>query len=176
MSAGAMKETRPFASLSSSLLARKGRARPAMRPNSGKSLEDLGWNDMGEAEAPTPALALTPAPVAYQAEIEASFKSPVARNAGKTKAAPKASLDQPASRPVRVKSRVSKVEEAANTKSAFTLRLDAERHLRLRLACALSNRSAQKIVSQALDALLDTIPEIDELAGHIPPNGKSVLN
>ena len=44
-------EPKPFASLSSGLLARKGAARPAMRPQGfgqgGGSLEDLGWNDMG---------------------------------------------------------------------------------------------------------------------------------
>jgi len=44
---------KPTASLSSGLLARKGQARPAMRPqgfvglNPGTSLDDLGWNDMG---------------------------------------------------------------------------------------------------------------------------------
>src|SRR4029453_2563265 len=52
-------EPKPFASLSSGLLARKGAARPAMRPQgfggqSGAGLEDLGWNDMG-FEAPKPA-------------------------------------------------------------------------------------------------------------------------
>ena len=45
-----MGEPKAFASLSSGLLARKGAARPAMRPQgfgqSGASLEDLGWNDM----------------------------------------------------------------------------------------------------------------------------------
>ena len=44
-------EPKPFASLSSGLLARKGAARPAMRPQGfGQvtgNLEDLGWNDMG---------------------------------------------------------------------------------------------------------------------------------
>ena len=46
-----MSEPKPFASLSSGLLARKGAARPAMRPQGfgqvGNGLEDLGWNDMG---------------------------------------------------------------------------------------------------------------------------------
>ena len=47
-----MADPKPFASLSSGLLARKGAARPAMRPQgfgaqSGAGLEDLGWNDMG---------------------------------------------------------------------------------------------------------------------------------
>ena len=53
-------EPRPFASLSSGLLARKGAARPAMRPQGfgqmGSGLEDLGWNDMG-FEPPRPVLA-----------------------------------------------------------------------------------------------------------------------
>ena len=44
-------EPKPFASLSSGLLARKGAAKPAMRPQGfgqvGAGLEDLGWNDMG---------------------------------------------------------------------------------------------------------------------------------
>ena len=47
-----MADPKPFASLSSGLLARKGAARPAMRPQgfggqSGAGHEDLGWNDMG---------------------------------------------------------------------------------------------------------------------------------
>ena len=53
-------EAKPFASLSSGHLARKGAARPAMRPQGfgqvGNGLEDLGWNDMG-FEPPKPAAA-----------------------------------------------------------------------------------------------------------------------
>src|SRR3954453_14860264 len=52
-----MGEPKAFASLSSGLLARKGAARPAMRPQGfgqgGAGLEDLGWNDMG-FEPPKP--------------------------------------------------------------------------------------------------------------------------
>ena len=53
-------EPKPFASLSSGLLARKGAARPAMRPQGfgqvGGGLEDLGWDDMGfEPPKPTEA-------------------------------------------------------------------------------------------------------------------------
>ena len=55
-----MGEPKAFASLSSGLLARKGAARPAMRPQGfgqvGSGLEDLGWNDMG-FEPPKPAIA-----------------------------------------------------------------------------------------------------------------------
>jgi hypothetical protein len=49
-------------------------------------------------------------------------------------------------------------------KAAFTLRLDPERHLKLRLACAVDGRSAQMLVTQALDKLLAEMPELDTLA------------
>lgn len=48
-------------------------------------------------------------------------------------------------------------------KAAFTLRLDPERHLKLRMACALDARSAQALVTEALDRLLAAMPEIDPL-------------
>lgn len=47
-------QPKPFASLSSTLLARKGTARPAMRPQGFggfgalQTQDDLGWNDMGD--------------------------------------------------------------------------------------------------------------------------------
>jgi hypothetical protein len=41
-------------------------------------------------------------------------------------------------------------------KAAFTLRLDPERHLQLRLVCAVQHRSAQQVVIAALDAFLST--------------------
>src|SRR3546814_11297683 len=54
-----MAQLKPTASLSSGLLARKGQARPAMRPQGlsgfgtlADQLEDLGWNDMGPADEP----------------------------------------------------------------------------------------------------------------------------
>ena len=49
-------------------------------------------------------------------------------------------------------------------KAAFTLRLDGERHLRLRLATAVTGQSAQQIVTGALDAMLASIPEVEALA------------
>jgi hypothetical protein len=49
-------------------------------------------------------------------------------------------------------------------KAAFTLRLDPERHLKLRLACAVDGRSAQMLVTQALDVLLADMPELDSMA------------
>jgi hypothetical protein len=50
-------------------------------------------------------------------------------------------------------------------KAAFTLRLDPARHLKLRLACAVSGRSAQLLVTDALDALLGSMPELEDMAG-----------
>lgn len=49
-------------------------------------------------------------------------------------------------------------------KAAFTLRLDPGRHLKLRLACAVDGRSAQMLVTQALDKLLADMPELDAMA------------
>jgi hypothetical protein len=53
-------------------------------------------------------------------------------------------------------------------KAAFTLRLDASRHLKLRLAAAVTGRSAQQVVTEALDAFLEGLPEIDRLAQQLP--------
>ena len=49
-------------------------------------------------------------------------------------------------------------------KAAFTLRLDPQRHLKLRLACAVNGRSAQQLVTDALDQLLVGMPELDAMA------------
>lgn len=53
-------------------------------------------------------------------------------------------------------------------KAAFTLCLDSERHLKLWLACAVRHQSAQQLVTDALDALLESMPEIGDLASHVP--------
>ena len=56
----------------------------------------------------------------------------------------------------------------AKAKAAFTLRLDAARHLKLRLACAVTGRSAQLLVTEALDQLLGGMPELDSMAERAP--------
>jgi hypothetical protein len=53
-------------------------------------------------------------------------------------------------------------------KAAFTLRLDPDRHLKLRLACALNGRSAQQLVTEALDEYLASRPEVGALAERVP--------
>ena len=56
----------------------------------------------------------------------------------------------------------------SKAKAAFTLRLDAARHLKLRLACAVTGRSAQQLVTDALDGLLGSMPELDAMADRAP--------
>ena len=60
----------------------------------------------------------------------------------------------------------------AKDKTAFTLRLDVDRHLKLRLACAVIGRSAQQIVTDALDEFLEKIPEINVRAQHVPAKAR----
>lgn len=221
-------EPKAFASLSSGLLARKGAARPAMRPQgfgqSGAGLEDLGWNDMGfepprpaavpvrnvdhdafgeeVAETSRPSFAgLTPidSPVhSQQAEIAGRFAvesddedqfdetaeifEPVVNEAvavetvdetvvaAVVEEAPllvaKAAPAVIAVAPVPAPRRAPRQRSAAGSKAkaAFTLRLDPERHLKLRLACAVGGHSAQQIVTEALDQLLAGMPELDAMA------------
>ena len=197
-----MSEPKPFASLSSGLLARKGHARPAMRPqgftggyaslaNGIDGMDDLGWNDMGHL--PEPAADVHPlqddgivAPpdgvppvLAQRRQLKEEFEpviDAVADDHGVTVEAP---VHQPAEivsivrRPVSVApaSRLAR-ETQHKAKAAFTLRLDQDRHLRLRLASALAGRSAQQLVTEALDAFLETIPEVDDLARQVPARAK----
>src|SRR5688500_17551440 len=67
--------------------------------------------------------------------------------------------------PRRVKPRSAPGSKA---KSAFTLRLDPDRHLKLRLACAVDGRSAQQLVTDALDQLLQAMPELESMAEKAP--------
>jgi hypothetical protein len=48
-------------------------------------------------------------------------------------------------------------------RAAFTLRLDTDRHLKLRLAATMQGVSAQSLVTQALDAMLQEIEALDTL-------------
>lgn len=169
-----------FASLSSTLLARKGGAKPAMRPQSGiagpvdgkeaaANLEDLGWNDMGDDEpsaaAPSPVqekvVALAPQGAAPRAANESGAPNQVRESLNKIQA----QLEKPAA--VETKPVVRKPAAMQGKRAAFTLRLDQERHLMLRLACTVRGRSAQQLVTDALDALLSDMPEIASLAAQV---------
>jgi hypothetical protein len=199
-----MSEPKPFASLSSGLLARKGAAKPAMRPQGfgqmGTGIEDLGWNDMGHvaplpAEAFTPAAeeprehvpssiaALTPAPRLQDKGTDGAFEEaaePPVVEQQRTIAATFATEPEPAGNdaetvPAAVVSLPRRPRKAPGSKgkAAFTLRLDPARHLKLRLACAIRHRSAQQIVSEALDEYLESLPELETLAGQLPGKAKT---
>jgi hypothetical protein len=207
-------EPKPFASLSSGLLARKGAAKPAMRPQGfgqiGGNLEDLGWNDMGfEPPKPAPAArdeehdafgepilehpvlnghaGLTPvdSPVHSQhAEIEGRLSNAepeeienvldesadIFNPADELPEQPIARMpvlevvEAPPLAPAPRRSSKQRAAPGSKAKAAFTLRLDPERHLKLRLACAVSSRSAQLLVTDALDQLLARMPELDAMA------------
>jgi hypothetical protein len=62
------------------------------------------------------------------------------------------------------------LDDKAIRRAAFTLRLDAKRHLKLRLASTVKNRSAQQLVTAALDKYLAEIPEIEALAAQVKRN------
>lgn len=57
-------------------------------------------------------------------------------------------------------------------RAAFTLRLDAERHLKLRLAATLQGVSAQALVTEALDGMLNEIGGLDTLVASMTPRMK----
>ena len=227
-----MGEPKAFASLSSGLLARKGAARPAMKPQGfgqlgGGNLDDLGWNDMG-FEAPKAALApvrdenhdafgeelpdqplrnpiaaLTPiaSPVHdQQAEIAERFATQddddeegenedgeyidetaelCDLDTDNEVAAAVADIEERPAPVIAMPVRIAPVEAPARPrrpraapgskgKAAFTLRLDPSRHLKLRLACAVGGRSAQQLVTDALDRLLEEMPELDSMAERAP--------
>lgn len=183
---GIMGSAKPLASLSSTLLARKGHAKPAMRPQGfGQGsltgqFDDLGWNDMG-GYAPEPHVHVQPSPapvppvleqreeLARQVEApEPAAETVVASPEPDVASAP--ALMAPVAVSARKAARIAResADLTAKGKAAFTLRLDAERHLRLRLASAVANQSAQMLVAQALDEFLDTMPEVDALAAHLP--------
>jgi hypothetical protein len=74
----------------------------------------------------------------------------------------------PAPAPAPVRARRPRAQPGAKGKAAFTLRLDPSRHLKLRLACAVNGRSAQQLVTDALDQLLDGMPELESMAERAP--------
>ncbi|MBD2842669.1 type II toxin-antitoxin system HicB family antitoxin [Erythrobacter rubeus] len=193
-----------FASLNPALLARKGGAKPAMRPQltpmpqdpaamaalADEQLEDLGWNDMGQDEGDN-SVHTGPAETADIVSISSKAanedgsigESPVVLRQQKDlsdRILANAVMDvassedtaqnvKPASKK---KSAAKKTKKAGKTgkRAAFTLRLDTERHLKLRLASTMQGISAQALVTEALDALLEQFSELDALAERMKPN------
>jgi len=139
----------------------------------------MGQDDEDEAFDPiaheAQVFSLTPAPQNPEAEaqtrvVDAAARAEMAANAGEP-----AVLRQ---RRGVVTSIGGNARETQNRQSgrrqpvdvrraAFTLRLDAKRHLKLRLASTVKNRSAQQLVTAALDKYLAEIPEIEALAAQV---------
>jgi hypothetical protein len=126
---------------------------------------------------PSSIAALTPAPK-HPAQADSSEPEVVAQQRAIAESFPPEEIEAPA--PVQApapvvrlpkRAAVAAAAQAGGRKAAFTLRLDGERHLRLRLANAVTGRSAQQIVTEALDRFLASIPEIETLAERVPASG-----
>lgn len=125
-----MSEPKPSASLGPLLLARKGRAKPALRSSLGKSRKSAAIADPDSMQ---------------DNECSDGAISPVLR--------------------------LAKTSNSNARRAAFTLRLDDERHLKLKLASAIAGVSAQQIVTQALDHMMAEMPEIETLAAQVRRDG-----
>ncbi|AWW73852.1 hypothetical protein CD351_05365 [Erythrobacter sp. KY5] len=196
-----------FASLGPTLLARKGGAKPAMRPQLAplpemvepEQLEDLGWNDMGqddegasqdganivsiipsatpEANADLGADNDVGSPLVHRQQRDLADRiladaatgnvrdeepvedEPVETTTLETRPVKSTPVEAPA------KAKPTARKTSANARrAAFTLRLDTERHLKLRLAATMQGVSAQSLVTQALDSMLSEIEDLDALA------------
>lgn len=145
----AMTESNAFASLGPMLLARKGTAKPAMRAQLTQNdrvaeladdFEDLAesQSDLGWNDMGNDNDVVPLRPVRDKSPVRMRQPSPVRRKAA----------DQ-------------------GRRAAFTLRLDDERHLKLRLASTMQDCSAQALVTEALDRFLGEIPELDSIAAHV---------
>lgn len=188
-----MSEPKPLASLSPTLLARKGTAKPAMRPqvHYPDSLartvveDDLGWNDMGDEPeiGPLPVLGSAPVSAGEVVPIKAKVELPleptkpavvqqqeeIARTVAPVEVEEAEVVPVPTELPARAVKNTVRRRSALDrgARAAFTLRMDAERHLKLRLACTIRNRSAQQLVTEALDKLIDELPDLSTLAAQV---------
>ena len=104
--------------------------------------EAEGYDEDAEEQEYTP-LAAAPAPAPAQVTPLATRRAPIAPS-------------RPAIRPA-----------ASERRAAFTLRLDPERHLKLRLAATMQGVSAQVLLTEALDAMLAEFDNLDVIAAHL---------
>ena len=141
----AMGEPKPFASLGPMLLARKGTAKPAMRAMLGQD------SRMAELSDEFDDLATSQCDLGWNDMGD----GPVVKLA--------VSNDRIAAPAARGE---------AGKRRAFTLRLDATRHLKLRLASTMQQCSAQALVTEALDRFFESVPEIDAIAAGIGSTAK----
>jgi hypothetical protein len=159
------------------------------------AMDDLGWNDMGHEDhapepSPAPVVPVTPdlthaasplvppvlrqrAALRQEVEVPAPKAEDVTEFVAEPVPATPAVIEAPAvpaAAPTLAPTHPHPVQTIVprKTKAAFTLRLDPARHLRLRLATAITGRSAQALVTEALDAFIAGRPELEGLAGQLP--------
>jgi hypothetical protein len=127
-----------------------------------------------EQAEPQPVVEAPPPPVVEQQRaVEAAFAEPE-QQPPEPVSVPQPERQQVIRAPrvqataLRVQAPVARQRSGSGAKAAFTLRLDPDRHLKLRLACAVTHRSAQQIVTEALDEFLASIPGIDAIASQVP--------
>ncbi len=153
-----MADAKPLASLTPTLLARKGGARPAIRTQG----QDLTRADDAGDDADA-------------ADTNAESRAARARSQAGSKVVSLNTIRAaaPAGKPIALRRQRERLAakfagkpavKPAPRPVAFTVRLDAERHLSLRLASALDGRSAQQLVVEALDSMLATLPDVAEMA------------
>lgn len=145
----AMSDSNSFASLGPMLLARKGTAKPAMRVQLTQNdrVAELGddFDDLAESQS---ALGWN--------DMGSDDQVVPLRPANDRRL------------PGLARQRRRAIEQGR--RAAFTLRLDGERHLKLRLASTMQECSAQELVTEALDRYLSDIPELDSIAAHVAGN------
>lgn len=143
----AASDPKPFASLGPMLLARKGTAKPAMRVQLEQSDRTATLGDeFDEIACSQDALGWN------DMGMEDNDNRVVHLPVSKTRKHAKTQ---------------SKSAAPAKARAAFTLRLDPERHLKLRLASTMQEVSAQVLVTEALDRFLADIPELEAIAAHM---------
>jgi predicted DNA-binding protein len=185
-------QAKPVGSLSSSMLARKGDARPGQRymPEPGLEIPERSrmikfGSDMMSSLPPVQDISV------YQVDVfepftdaheftgydnlpdESQAENVIPNVQFNTKSVivpiaaieiPQAEIEQEWKPPI-------KMVLKGTRKSAFTLRLDAERHLRLRLLSAHQHRSAQQIVIEAVDRFLADVFDPLMASGRLSRDG-----
>lgn len=160
---------KPAASLSASLLARKGQARPAMRPGLMLSEPTRVIEPTHQPDRLLVAEDLEPQPPTRAPQRPALAAPPVLVPAADPPAGPKLmalpALDEAETvgeaaitESVAASAPRVRAQPGQAARAAFTLRLDPDRHLRLRLLCAHRHKSAQQMLIEALDAWLVANP------------------
>ncbi|WP_067737073.1 hypothetical protein [Novosphingobium naphthalenivorans] len=175
-----MSEHHAFASLTPRLLARKGGAKPAMRRQDAVKFvsgagpahnEDLGWNDWGHGNERQHESAPAPAPVSAPELVSAPVQEVAPQEAAPAQSLPGSEMPEVLRQIEQIAWRINQSfpppqpTAPEGRRAAFTLRLDAERHFRLKMAGVVLNRSAQILVTEALDKYLSEIPEVAQLQG-----------